>query len=117
MLPLGWLLARFLIKPIQQLVLASERIRSMDFTHAPLPHTQVRELNDLIDASESMKVTIRDFIGLVSLRSFRKTLWNHSSRWCLKQRCAHCPPNVAAYGSTMANNCRHQPAMIKMVKP
>ncbi|HJV07202.1 MAG TPA: HD domain-containing phosphohydrolase [Chromobacteriaceae bacterium] len=64
MLPLGWLLARFLIKPIQQLVLASERIRSMDFTHAPLPHTQVRELNDLIDASESMKVTIRDFIGL-----------------------------------------------------
>lgn len=64
MLPLGWGLSRLLSQPLRQLVLASERIRSMDFSHRELAPTPVRELNELMAASEEMKVTIRDFIGL-----------------------------------------------------
>lgn len=64
MLPISWLLSRIVSKPLHRLVKASERIQSMDFSDAPLSSTGVRELNELMAASESMKETIRDFIGL-----------------------------------------------------
>ncbi|WP_174874806.1 HD domain-containing phosphohydrolase [Vogesella oryzae] len=64
MLPLGWLLSRLLSKPIYRLVAAAERIRHMDFSDEPPPSSSVRELNELMAASEAMKGTIRDFIGL-----------------------------------------------------
>lgn len=64
MLPLGWLVSRKLSKPLHRLVMASERIQNMDFSDEPLPRGPVRELNELMAASESMKDTIRDFIGL-----------------------------------------------------
>lgn len=64
LLPLGWMISRYLSRPIRELVLNSARIRSLDFSHARPANTMVRELNELLDASESMKVTIRDFIGL-----------------------------------------------------
>ncbi|MDC7700956.1 HD domain-containing phosphohydrolase [Vogesella indigofera] len=64
MLPLGWLLSRLLSQPLRQLVAASGRIQSLDFSDSSLPPSPVRELNELMAASEAMKVTIRDFIGL-----------------------------------------------------
>lgn len=64
MLPLGWLVSRKLSKPLHRLVMASERIQNMDFSDEPMTRSSVRELNELMAASESMKETIRDFIGL-----------------------------------------------------
>ena len=64
MLPTGWMLSRIVSTPLRRLVDASGRIQYMDFSDSPMQPTTVRELNELMAASESMKETIRDFIGL-----------------------------------------------------
>ncbi|BEV71885.1 HD domain-containing protein [Paludibacterium sp. THUN1379] len=64
LLPLGWLLANWISRPIQHLVETTLRIQAMDFDTPPLQRTPVREMNALMTATESMKITIRDFIGL-----------------------------------------------------
>ncbi len=64
-LPLIWWAARALTRPLQQVLLQTERIRHFDFDHAFHPTTHIREIRALSHAVDGMRETIQRFLDLI----------------------------------------------------
>lgn len=63
-LPVGWLFSRQISKPITQLAKSLQNVKAMDFSPQVFKSTYIYEVDALIKSMESMKNTVRDFIGL-----------------------------------------------------
>jgi HD-GYP domain-containing protein (c-di-GMP phosphodiesterase class II) len=62
--PIAWLASRLLSTPLRKLAAEARAIREFDFSPASATRSIVREIDHLADAMDSMKATVRDFLGL-----------------------------------------------------
>jgi HD-GYP domain-containing protein (c-di-GMP phosphodiesterase class II) len=62
--PIAWLASRLLSTPLRKLAAEARAIREFDFSPASPTRSIVREIDHLADAMDSMKETVRDFLGL-----------------------------------------------------
>ena len=62
--PIAWLASRLLSTPLRRLAEEARAIREFDFSPAATTRSVVREIDHLADAVDSMKETVRDFLGL-----------------------------------------------------
>jgi HD-GYP domain-containing protein (c-di-GMP phosphodiesterase class II) len=62
--PVAWLASRLLSTPLRKLAGEARAIREFDFSPASPTRSIVREIDHLADAMDSMKETVRDFLGL-----------------------------------------------------
>lgn len=65
-LPLTWLLAIRVAKPLVELTSESERIKDLDFQQRPKARSFVSEIDELSTSIDSMRATINRFIKLVN---------------------------------------------------
>lgn len=65
-LPLTWLLAIRVAKPLTELTSESERIKDLDFQQRPAARSFVSEIDELSKSMNSMRGTINQFIKLVN---------------------------------------------------
>lgn len=63
-LPLAWGLSLLIARPLRRLTALANDVRALDFTPTPQPHGPVRELNQLQDTAEAMKLALGDFLSL-----------------------------------------------------
>lgn len=64
MIPLGWMMSRFISRPLRRLVHAVEAIEHLDFQQTLPPESYVSEISQLRHGITRMRETIRHFIGL-----------------------------------------------------
>ena len=62
--PLAWLTSRLLSTPLRKLADEARAIQEFDFSPAPPTRSIVREIDHLAAAMDSMKATVRDFLGI-----------------------------------------------------
>ena len=62
--PIAWLASRLLSTPLRKLAEEARAIREFDFSPAATTRSIVREIDHLANAMDSMKETVRDFLGL-----------------------------------------------------
>lgn len=62
--PLAWLLARQIVRPLNRLASDAEAIRRFNFAEAGVPQSHIREVAVLGEAMDAMRKTIRRFLEL-----------------------------------------------------
>ncbi|TRX74829.1 HD domain-containing phosphohydrolase [Pseudomonas mangiferae] len=65
-IPLGWLLSRILVRPLQGLVAEAEAIRRFDFGHPASSRSPVAEVDRLALAMARMKETLSSFLEITA---------------------------------------------------
>ncbi|WP_043307854.1 HD domain-containing phosphohydrolase [Pseudomonas sp. ML96] len=65
-IPLGWLMSRVLVKPLNALVTEAEAIRSFDFSHPASGRSPVLEIDQLAVAMGKMKDTLSSFLDITA---------------------------------------------------
>ncbi len=65
-LPVGWLTARLLVKPIYALVKEADAIRSFNFKRPAMPRSPVLEVDQLTESMQRMKQTLASFFEITA---------------------------------------------------
>jgi HD-GYP domain-containing protein (c-di-GMP phosphodiesterase class II) len=65
LVPLAWLLANLIARPLQQLVAETGRIRRLDFSDEVATESRVKEIHDLAASMNTMQSTIEQFLALI----------------------------------------------------
>jgi len=66
LIPIAWIMANLIARPLNQLVSETERIRRFDFQEDVHTDSRVREINDLATSMNTMKNTIDRFIVMIA---------------------------------------------------
>jgi HD-GYP domain-containing protein (c-di-GMP phosphodiesterase class II)/HAMP domain-containing protein len=66
LIPIAWIMANLIARPLNQLVSETERIRRFDFQEDVHTDSRVREINDLATSMNTMKNTIDRFIAMIA---------------------------------------------------
>lgn len=65
-LPLGWLAARLMVRPMRALVKEADSVRCFDFAHSLSRPSAILEVDELTSAMQRMKTTLAQFFSVAS---------------------------------------------------
>lgn len=73
-IPLAWLVARAISRPLQALAAQAHAIRRFDFSETTIRRSRVREVNALAHAMNGMRTAIRRFLDIMRAMTAEPTL-------------------------------------------